>query len=270
MAYAAVTPHSLVGPWSGRLYAALKGLVVVSAFAGLGGLMWYSYAEGARHGGKRIVPLIRAAAGPVKTRPAEPGGIRVPDKDKRIYERIAPQRRRKLADNVERLIPRPAPVAIAPDDASKRAGKRASAAKSTAKPKPQAAARPVIRGGPAKVSISIDRKPRRTVATKSAAAKPADKSTRAASAAASNANAYRVQIAAYPSAQMAASRWERLVGKHKDLIGRLEWYVEKVERINGRGPFYRLQLGPLKNRKAAKELCAKLGKRKVSCLFVRG
>ena len=82
--------------------------------------------------------------------------------------------------------------------------------------------------------------------------------------------AFRVQIAAYPSPQMAAQRWQRLLGRHKDLIGKFDWYVEKVERANGRGPLYRLQLGPLKNRKAAKELCAKLGKRKVSCLFVRG
>jgi len=82
--------------------------------------------------------------------------------------------------------------------------------------------------------------------------------------------AFRVQIAAYPTPQMAARRWKRLVGRHKDLVGKFDWYVEKVDRTNGRKPLFRLQIGPLKNRKAAKDLCAKLGKRKVSCFFVRG
>ena len=266
MAYAAVKPGPALHPWSDRLYVALKGLLVVAAFGGLGGLMWYSYAESARHGGKRIVPIVRAEVGPIKTRPAEPGGIRVPHKDKRVYERIAPQRRKKLANNVERLIPRPSPVAITPKRSTKVAGRRAPAPK----PKPKAIVRPRIKGGPARVRVGVDRKRPRATAKKSARTKPAAKSARRSGAVDLSAARFRVQIAAYPSPQLAARRWERLAGKHKDLVGKLDWYVEKVDRINGRGPLYRLQLGPLKNRKAAKELCAKLGKRKVSCLFVRG
>jgi len=266
MAYAAVTPRPALHPWSDRLYVALKGLLVAAAFGGLGGLMWYSYAEGARHGGKRVVPIIRAQAQPIKTRPAEPGGLRVPHKDKRVYERIAPERRKKLANNVERLIPRPAPVAITPKRSSVGARKRAP----TVKPKPLAIARPRIKGGPARVRVGIDRRPLRMAAKKRAPRKPAAKSARNLRAVDLSSAAFRVQIAAYPSPQLAARRWERLAGKHKDLVGKLDWYVEKVDRTNGRGPLYRLQLGPLKNRKAAKDLCAKLGKRKVSCLFVRG
>jgi hypothetical protein len=258
MAYAAVTPRPALSRWSGRLHAALKGALVLVAFAALGGLMWYSYAEGARDGGRRIAPVIRAAAGPIKTRPAEPGGLRIPHRDKRIYDRIAPERRKKPSGTVERLIPRPDPVAIAP--------KRA--ATGAAKPKPRSVARPVIKGGPARARVFVARKRRRPVAKGKLVGKPILKAPRRRYAA--GPMGFRIQIAAYPTPQLAARRWERLVGRHKDLIGRLDWYVEKVERGNGRGPLYRLQLGPLKNRKAAKDLCAKLGKRKVSCLFVKG
>lgn len=261
MAYAAVTPRPFTRPWTAWAYAGLKALAVVTAFGGLAGLIWYSYAEGARHGGKRVVPVIRAAAGPIKARPAEPGGIRVPHKDKRIYERIAPEPRRKLADNVERLIPPPRPVAIAPKASAKTNGGEAKAAS-----KPSTAAAPKIKGGPARVRVGVA--PKRSAARRGAAGK-SKRARSGPSPALANA-AFRVQIAAYPSPQMAARRWERLVGKHKDLIGSFDWYVEKVDRTNGRSPLYRLQLGPLKNREAAKELCAKLGKRKVSCFYVKG
>lgn len=257
MAYAAVTPRPALNTWSPWLYGGLKTLSVLLAFGGLAGLVWYSYAEGAARSGKRIVPLIKAAAGPLKTRPAEPGGVRVPDKDKRIYQRIAPERKRKLAHNVERLIPRPAPVSLTPKE------KQGAASKSKAKT--PTAAVPKIKGGPAHVRVGKGNK--RGVAGRRVATKV--KSHSGPSAALANA-AFRVQIAAYPTPQMAARRWERLVGRHKDLVGKFDWYVEKVDRTNGRKPLFRLQIGPLKNVKAAKDLCAKLGKRKVSCFFVRG
>jgi cell division septation protein DedD len=250
MAYAAVTPRPALNTWSPWIYAGLKTLTVLVAFGGLAGLIWYSYAEGARHSGKRLVPVIQAAAGPLKTRPAEPGGVKVPHKDKRVYERIAPERKRKLAHNVERLIPRPAPVSLAPrEKPSKSKAKEPAAAK------------------PSKTKGNKIKGKKRTVAKRDIARKPKARSGPNPALAKA---AYRVQIAAYPTPQMAARRWKRLVARHKDLVGKFDWYVEKVDRTGGRKPLYRLQVGPLKNRKAAKALCAKLGKRKVSCLSVRG
>jgi len=263
MAYAAVTPRSALNPWSYWTYAGLKSLAVAAAFGGLAGLIWYSYLEGARHGGRRAVPVIRAAATPIKTRPAEPGGVKVPDKDKRVYERIAPEHKKKLANNVERLIPRPAPVAITPKEAPKPA--KTDGGRPAAKTVVEA---PRIKGGPARVRVGIE--PKRTAAKRGVAEKPAATAARTGPSASLANAAFRVQIAAYPSPQMAARRWERLVGRHKDLVGKFEWFVERVDRSNGRGPLYRLQLGPLENVKAAKDLCAKLSQRKVSCFFVRG
>ncbi len=54
------------------------------------------------------VPIVRAELGPVKVRPASPGGLQVPDRDKLVYNRIqgggAPE---GSSPSVERLLPPP-------------------------------------------------------------------------------------------------------------------------------------------------------------------
>ncbi|MGA8381294.1 MAG: hypothetical protein WB710_09200, partial [Stellaceae bacterium] len=64
----------------------LGALLVMGVFAG--GL-WFAYFEGARHmagsGDSGAIPLIRADAQPIKVKPAEPGGMHVPDRNMLIY-----------------------------------------------------------------------------------------------------------------------------------------------------------------------------------------
>ena len=226
----------------------VRASIALTAFGVFAGLIWYAYSEGIREGSERVAPLIRADKGPLKTRPSEPGGLRVPHQDKRIYDRIEPKKKGKRG-TVERLIPRPGQVGIAPQA------------------KPEAERR--IRGGPARGAASIDRakKKRSSVSKRRQMAKrPTPKKRELGP----DPLGIRIQIAAFPSPQAAARRWERLMGRHRDLIGKLDWFVEKVNRGRGLRPLYRLQLGPLQNRKAADELCTQLGRRKVSCLFVKG
>jgi len=243
MAYAAVRPRHYEGPWGRRIGIVLRASCALGAMALLGGLMWHAYGEGQSGGSTRAIPLVRADAGPIKTRPKEPGGLSVPHRDKRIYERLAPGSKRAGGGKVERLIPRSKVGDISP------------AAGGSAK----RVARPKVKGGAARVRVAVERKKAKRRAAPKPAAAPGARRGR-----------YRIQIAAYPSPQLAARRWQKLKGRHKDLVRNLEWYVEKINRAGGRAPLYRLQLGPLKDRRAAQELCAKFGKRKVSCLFVKG
>ena len=69
---------------------AARSIRAVLAIASMGAFAYvfaYAYIEGTANGSSRVVPLLRADASPIKTRPTEPGGLRVPDRDKKIYER---------------------------------------------------------------------------------------------------------------------------------------------------------------------------------------
>ena len=68
------------------------------------------------------IPLIRAADGPVKIRPENPGGLQVPNRDKLVYERMQPGASASSGESVverllpqpEKPLPKPAPGSIAP------------------------------------------------------------------------------------------------------------------------------------------------------------
>ena len=80
---------------------------------------------------------------------------------------------------------------------------------------------------------------------------------------------YHVQLAATRSSELATSEWERLKGRHLDLLGRLSLTINKVDLGSGKGIFYRLRAGPLADEGKARELCKTLAKRKVGCLMIR-
>ncbi len=81
-------------------------LVIVAIIAGGGYATWYHL----RHGGKRAaveagVPLIKADnSRKLRLKPADPGGLNVPFKDKLIFERMKPG---KIIELGERLLPPP-------------------------------------------------------------------------------------------------------------------------------------------------------------------
>ncbi len=83
-----------------RVLRIVGALLIMALFAG--GL-WFAYVEGARHmagtGGSGDIPLIRADTRPMKVKPAEPGGMPIPDRDMLIYGQNRPI--------VEHLLPPP-------------------------------------------------------------------------------------------------------------------------------------------------------------------
>ncbi len=69
----------------------LLKVLVLLVLTGSGAGAWFFYGEQL----KRIwasaepgIPLVKAAPGPVKVRPENPGGLRIPDRDKLVYDRI--------------------------------------------------------------------------------------------------------------------------------------------------------------------------------------
>lgn len=79
---------------------------------------------------------------------------------------------------------------------------------------------------------------------------------------------YRVQIGSMRSQASAERAWKITSGKHKDVLGGLSLHVQRAA-VRGRGEFFRVQAGPLKDAAAARQACDTLKRRKVGCIIVR-
>ena len=117
-----------------RLLAVAAVLLVMVVFAA--GL-WMAYIAGTRHaagGSASEVPLIHADARPMMVRPAEPGGLKIPDRDMLIYDPDKPM--------VEHLLPPPEQPMLRPTAAASAGAPAMSAPPPTTAPASMLAAAP--------------------------------------------------------------------------------------------------------------------------------
>ena len=80
---------------------------------------------------------------------------------------------------------------------------------------------------------------------------------------------YKIQLASLRSNAAVARSWKRLVRSNEDLLGGLRLTIARRDLGSGKGVYFRLQAGPLPDAAAARDLCARLKRRKLSCLVVR-
>jgi hypothetical protein len=78
----------------------------------------------------------------------------------------------------------------------------------------------------------------------------------------------RVQLAAVKSEDNAKSEWAKMQKAHPDLLGGLTLNIEKVDK-GASGIFYRIQAGPLADRAAAKQLCTSLKGQGQDCIVAK-
>ena len=261
-------PLPMTEPRKRRGLWLIAAVLVLAAGAGGG---WYAMDDWGPGDGEPKIPLIRAAAGPVKVRPESPGGMKVPDRDKLVYGRMQGNEEIPL---VERLLPEPEqplpppakPEGVkmqpAPDDASAPEGE-AVPEEATAPPESPAAAKP--RPEPPPAAPSRVPTPEEVLAAKPPQAAPPPAEIKKPEPKKAD---YKVQLAAIRSPQLAQQEWKRLRSKHTDLLGRLDLSVSRADLGPSRGIFFRLRAGPLPDETAARALCAKLAQRKVGCLVV--
>lgn len=198
------------------------------------------------------IPFVQANPAPIKQRPADPGGMEVPDRDKLVYRAINGE---TAGSRVERLLPPPEEPLPLPGTARqaepRNEATRATRTDSTGKQSTQDAnARPA-----AQTQFPQAFDPAPAPARKPASPQPV-------------AGTYRIQLAALRSHARAVAEWTRLQNAHTDLLGTLERSVVRVDLGGERGVFYRLRAGPLNDAEAAGILCSKLGRRDVNCLVV--
>ena len=253
-----------------KLFLGLSLLTVT-----VGGVVWYFFGGGFLGGTDAGIHLVRAEEGPVKVRPENPGGMNVPDRDKLIYDRMQGM---DVKPPVERLLPPPEPPLPPPkagvQSAAKAGQHRPAVSGVVAKAKKPPSPTPAV---PTTEDVLAVKPPPPPLlpgggesAKPAAKAKPVAKVTSAKPVASVQPKAiFRIQLAAVRTMKRAQQEWSRLRKKHSDLLERLKLSVTKADLGIGKGLFYRLRAGPLASEADARDLCAKLAKRKVGCLIAR-
>ena len=294
--------------WISVVYRWLLGIGGVAALVFGGVYLHYSFGGGAGPE-QGSVPLIRAAQGPVKVRPADPGGRTVPNKDLDVYKEIdAAQLKGLPGKPSEDLLapgePRPAakrdpvpkgpvchpvPTLLADTGRYRRAALKLASSKLAAS-KPAAAAKAAEprakRPVPKTVLKSVPKSVRTARAarksdTGKAAVRKASTGAGTGKAGAGNrkpavknrrtakAGKFRIQLGAFRTRAKATRHGQGLQRKHHGLLGQLNMVVVRVD-LGSKGIFYRLRAGPFANRQSARELCRSLGKRRIDCFLVSG
>jgi hypothetical protein len=168
-----------------------------------------------------VIPLIRAAEEPIKTKPEIPGGMDVPNLDVEI---LNPPN----ADKPVVLGPSPEEPILFPETPT------AEDVAGIKQPPPLATSDSV------NIPAPVETPKRNTI--------------------------YRVQIASVKSEREAKDEWTRLENKYPVLLRRLNLIVTRVN-LNEKGVFYRLLIGPLPDKPAAKAFCQSAKVQKIACLI---
>ena len=278
--YRVPRPRETVDPNTKRLAiiaAAIAGVIVV--FAGAASFM----------GSKRAgVPVVEADPKPIRTKPADAGGMQVAGKDEAIMSgkaegqpALAPQTEAPAPAALKAALTQPAPVqaaapAVAPNPA-------AASIASALPPVTPAAPAVVEKPAPAAVArtapVETKQQPKQATATPAItpapapaqAAKPATSALamahpqaapatapapHVAPAAAGSVKGPMIQLAAVGSEQAAQAEWARLTKKFPEVLGTRKPVFSKVER-DGR-TFWRIRTAGFPDANAAKGACDKL------------
>lgn len=271
-------PRRAAKPRWGR--RALTGLIALAVLGGFAMVVVTSYDRGTTEGGDAVAPVVKAQQGPIKVKPDEPGGMRIPDQDKQVFTRLDPNAPKST---VEHLLPPPERTVDKPPAPKPSADLELSPASRTAPPPapepPTVAATPAP---PPKLAVEVPPPPP-VVAPKMAAKRPAPaaapppepaspqqvaKAVTEAAGVEPASGGFRVQLVALRSEQAAHDAWSKYLKQNADLFGKLEPTVARAD-IKGKGTFYRLQVGPLADEGAARKLCEQVKKRKIGCLVVK-
>jgi cell division septation protein DedD len=256
---------ALASPRLWPILFASGAIAIVSAV----GLWVYGNWSGTELAGE--VPLLLAEEGAEKVRPAEEGGMEVPNQDVLIYDEIGGEAQ---PAGPETLMPEPeTPLALpAPSVSEPGTGENATVAETV-----DSASMPALESQPIEDDVDIP-----SVAAPDLDAEPAagadqvDAAPQSLESASENqaptqtaavTGAYRIQLAAVKSETAAKAAWVKLSKRHFEQLSGMSLRVEKVDR-GADGVLYRVQAGPVADRAAAQDLCAQLKSKDQPCLVV--
>jgi len=239
-----------------RLPAILLTVLAMVLFAGGLG---FAYVQGTRHPAASVpggaVPLIRADDGPTKVKPAQPGGMTIPDQNVSLYneqpggppvEKLLPTPEQPIA----RPVPAPQPAAAAPPPTEAAASPPATAPAAAPKATPpvaRTAAKPV---------------------PKPAAAAPATLAALAAASSSDTGSPIQLQLGSVRTPEAAREDWARLKRENPDVLGKLTAVAVRTD-LGDRGIYYRVLAGSFGDAATAAKVCGELKRRNLGCILAR-
>ncbi len=228
-----------------------KILIIVSVVLAFCGALVYAYNKGQRQNTAYVPPEITAPPGPVRVKPEDPGGMKVPGMAMEVLnngsEPLTAEQKPPAAAAPEDKTPRKSPVRAEDPDISDAAETRTVV--SPPAPEPD---KPVILGKPQPKPPPPAKQPSSPVASPPVA----------------TSGTFYVQIASLRSEEAVRAEWSQMKSRHPDLLGRMSLSVER-RRIEEKGVYYRMRVGPFRLRPDAQRFCDRLKARKQGCFVVR-
>jgi hypothetical protein len=235
---------------------------VLAVGALIAALVW-----GFSRGSSRNAPLIEADARPIKIRPDNPGGLRVPNQDELIFDRnrgARPAAQGGLAPEAE--TPR---VDQLRAQLAERAAQEAARNAPPPSPAPaQPAASTAPRGAPQAAVPSTPSAPA-TASALNAPSLPAPVPATAERFAPVANGRVQVQLGALPSETGARGEWERLQKRVPELLGNRRVTLAPFDR-EGQTTLYRIRTGGFADATTARAFCEEMKTRSIPCMVIGG
>ena len=242
------------------IFVAVFGLLSVS------GLVWFALNQGELIIGNDDVPLVKADTSPIRLKPDNPGGLKVPNQDRLILKNLEMANPSKL-EIPEKLIPRPEqPLGTYSDNQGIVNTVKEKALKDRAAA-PQIPNLERSQGDGELREIKKSQKRKKPKDKKTALNKDAKRNKQKTSTKSSEVGTYRVQLASLANRQAAEKFLKKVRSKNIALLVGMTGRVMKIN-LKSKGTFYRVQGDPI-SRKKAEEICNILRSKKQACLVVR-
>ena len=203
---------------------------------------------------KAEVVMVSATSDPVKVKPLDAGGMKIPDQDKFVYDRL---RSNTVSTKVESLFPEPEqPVA---PEILQSVQEENFVSMTEAVPVNPLTEEVVVEPKTETIQLPIQKtEPVAKIAKKEA--KPV-----AQKAVASTKGKWSAQLLSGTKKEAVEKAWPQILAKHKALLSDMSYAVVKAD-IPGKGTYYRLRVGNFQTRDQANALCKKLKARKQDCV----
>ena len=237
---------------------------VLAAGAVIAALVW-----GFSRGSSRNAPLIEADARPIKIRPDNPGGLRVPNQDELIFDRnrgarsaapggLAPEAENPRVDQLRSQLA---------ERAAQEAARNAPPPPSPAPAQP-AAPQAAPRGAPQAAAPATPSAPA-TASALNAPSLPAPVPANAERFAPVANGRVQVQLGALPSEAAARGEWERLQKRVPELLGNRRVSLAPFDR-EGQTTLYRIRTGGFPDAATARAFCEEMKTRSIPCMVIGG